>query len=203
VNKHGHAETLVAAQHGNGNALRHGGFSERVIAGRGAQILEELRLVFGDEPELVTPLLEVARLSAIVELIDGALEERVVDRRGKPSYLLGERRSLSRQLERWYERLLTAAAAAGASRGEVLLHGERADYIAELQAIALGRDLRASTRDRVQALQTLLKLGTLGTGSGAVADEQHRTASALAGDLVGKTFRRDSISWSQATEGSP
>src|SRR4051794_21411698 len=148
MNKKGHTASLVPAHPGNSNAVRHGAFSKSATAKRAAQIHEDLQTVFGAGPELAFPMKEVAALSSIVERIDLALEESLLDRRGKVSYLLPMRRSLSRQLERWYETLKNQAAANGSTRPRPQLKGEQADYVAALQAVAFGHEPRATVNDQ-------------------------------------------------------
>jgi hypothetical protein len=102
---------------------------------------------------------------AILEAIDRDLDERgLVDRRGKPRYLLDTRMRVSRQLDHWLAKLAPEIERQSAGDEEPP-RAEWADYVRELQRIALGRDPGARTSDRLTALRELLKLGRKGTTS--------------------------------------
>ena len=99
---------------------------------------------------------------AILEAIDRDLDERgVVDKQGKPRYLLDKRVRVSRQLEQWLAKVDSSVDPRPTASES--LRGEFADYVRALQRIALGQDADASTRDRLGALKELLKLGHSGT----------------------------------------
>ncbi len=99
---------------------------------------------------------------AILEAIDRDLDERgVVDKQGKPRYLLDKRVRVSRQLEQWFAKVVSSADARTTARESP--RGEFADYVCALQRIALGQDTDAGTRDRLGALKELLKLRQSGT----------------------------------------
>lgn len=99
---------------------------------------------------------EVARCTALLEAIDRELDERgLVDKHGKPRYLLPHRARISRQLEQWLSKIALAIEPP-ASEQELSTAG-RAEYVRELQRIAFGHDPNASTRDRLSALKELLK----------------------------------------------
>jgi hypothetical protein len=165
MNRKGHPETLVAAQPGNFNAVKSGVHSPRLVQARASEIEADLTKSFDFSPVQLLAAREVARCMAILEAIDRELDDRgLVDGRGKPRYLLDYRGKVSRQLERWLEKISTeidrqSAAAKDAPRAE------KEDYVRELQRIALGHDAHATTRDRLVALRQLLALGTGGTSS--------------------------------------
>jgi hypothetical protein len=162
VNPRGHPETLVAAQPANLNAVRQGVHSPRLIEARAVEIEAELTGTAEFSPLEHVAIREAARSMAILEAIDRDLDERgVVDKLGKPRYLLDKRVRVSRQLEQWLAKVGSSAdprtSASESPRGEF------ADYVRALQSIALGQDANASTRDRLGALKELLKLGHSGT----------------------------------------
>jgi hypothetical protein len=95
---------------------------------------------------------------ALLEAIDHDLDERgLVDKGGKPRYLLNHRSRIARQLDHWLGKISEAIERQAAAEEESPAP-ERADYVRELERIALGRDPIASTRDRVAALKELLKV---------------------------------------------
>ena len=192
MNKKGHPATLVAAHPANLNAVRSGVHSPRVLAARTADYREALRSELEPPRELEFALHEVARLAALIDAIDHALDVGgIINRRGKPHYLLAQRIRVSRQFEQWHDKLL--AGCGEASRLPAQLAGERTDYVAELQHIAL-RDGRASTAERLRALSILLREGRRGTASGALSDEARRTAAG-AEQLAGRRFERAGETW--------
>jgi hypothetical protein len=164
MNPRGHPENLVAAHPANLNAVRQGVHSPRLINARAAELEAELTSS-GDFSSLErVAIREAACNMAILEAIDRDLDERgVVDKQGKPRYLLDKRARVSRQLEQWLSKVDSSAfprvTAFESPRGEF------GDYVRALQRIALGQDTDASTRDRLGALKELLKLGQSGTTS--------------------------------------
>lgn len=190
MNRRGNPATLVAAQPGNQNALRYGVHSERALAARAEDIRSLLIAELGLGREHWVVVHEIARLTAIMDAIDRDLEERgLTDRKGKVRYLVDSQVRYSKQLERWYDKLLAGLASTAPRR----LQGERSDYVAELQRIAF-RDPSVSTRDRLRALQLLLGLGRRGTTSGVLADEQTRKRGP-SGELVGRIFENGNGGW--------
>jgi hypothetical protein len=164
MNKRGHPETLVASQPGNANALKQGVHSPRLIEARAAEIASELTQSFEFSPTQRLAVHEAARCMAILEAIDRDLDERgLVDKGGKPRYLLNHRWRVSRQLDHWLAKI--SEAIERQSEGEEPPRAEFADYVRELQRIALGHDPSGSARDRLGALRELLKLEKRGTTS--------------------------------------
>jgi hypothetical protein len=164
MNPRGHPENLVAAHPANLNAVRQGVHSPRLINARAAELEAELTSSGDFSPLERVAIREVACNMAILEAIDRDLDERgVVDKQGKPRYLLDKRARVSRQLEQWLSKVdsfaFPRATAFESPRGEF------DDYVHALQRIALGQDIDASTRDRLGALKELLKLGHSGTTS--------------------------------------
>ena len=93
----------------------------------------------------------------MLEAIDQDLAERgVVDKKGNARSLLDQRLRVSTRLERWLDRVHSAAESEP-------LRAERADYIRELQRIALGRDRAARPHDRLNAIKQLLQFGDQAT----------------------------------------
>lgn len=197
MNRRGNPPTLVAAQPGNQNALRYGVHSERALATRAEEIRTLLIAELGLDREHWVVVHEIARLAAIIDAIDRDLDERgLMDRKGKVRYLVDSRVRYSRQLERWYDKLLASLASTAPRR----LEGERSDYIAELQRIAL-REPSVSTRDRLRAIQLLLSQGRRGTTSGVLTDEQARKRGTC-GELVGQIFEKATRGWAASEEES-
>ena len=158
MNKRGNPETLVASQAGNVNAVKHGIHSPRLLQARAAEIESELTRSFEFSPTQRLAVREAARCMAILEAIDRDLDERgLVDKAGKPRYLLNHRWRVSRQLDHWLAKISEAIERQSADGDQPLLP-EFGDYVRELQRIALGRDPTASARDRLTALKELVKL---------------------------------------------
>src|SRR4051794_8059056 len=113
MNKVGYPDSLIPEQPGNGNALRHGASSKRVTAGRAAQIGTELIELFGDSPKVLVAINVFAPLQATIELMDAELERvGLLDKHGKPHYLIDKRLAAVRRLEEWYDKLIAAVDAA-------------------------------------------------------------------------------------------
>jgi hypothetical protein len=107
---------------------------------------------------------EAARCIAILEAIDRDLDERgLVDKHGKPRYLLNHRSRTSRQLEQWLDKV--SAAIANQTKERARTRAEFHDYVEALQRIALGHDATATASDQLAAVKELLKLGAKGTTS--------------------------------------
>ena len=198
MNKGGHPETLVASQPGNANALRHGVHSPRLIQARAAEIATELTRSWDFSPTQRLAVHEAARCMSILEAIDRDLDDRgLVDKDGKPRYLLNHRWRVSRQLDHWLAKISEVVERQSAEDREPP-RAEFADYVRELQRIALGHDPTGSARDRLTALKELLKLERKGTTSyieGASEDdpEVHRRWA--------EVHRADSLSRLKSAEG--
>jgi len=106
MNTEGHTASLVASHPGNRNAVKHGVFSPRHIESRAAEIEQELVGSLELSPVCKFGIREVARNMAVLESIDAHLsEEGLLDKRGKPSYLLECRTRVSRCLASWLEKI--------------------------------------------------------------------------------------------------
>ena len=81
---------------------------------------------------------------------------------GKSRYLLNHRWRVSRQLDQWLGKISEAIERQSAA-GQQPPRAEFADYVRDLQRIALGHGPSGSARDRLGALKELLKLGVTGT----------------------------------------
>jgi hypothetical protein len=158
MNARGTSKNLIAAHRGNTNALRHGVHSPRFIAARASEIEAQLAQQFEFSlGELVT-LREMAKLVAILDAIDEDLGERgLTDKKGNPRYLVDRRLRFSRQLDHWLTKISPAIERQIAASQE-RPPAERADYIRELERIALGGDAGASAHDRLGALKELLQV---------------------------------------------
>ena len=165
MNERGHPQSLVPSHPGNLNAAKQGVHSPRLLQARAAEVASELTHSFEFSPAERLAAHEAARCIAILEAIDRDLDERgLVDREGKPRYLLNHRSRTSRQLEQWLEKVSAAIERKAASE-QAPARGEFADYVRALQRIALGQDASATARDRLAALNRLLELGLKGTSS--------------------------------------
>jgi hypothetical protein len=158
MNPHGTPENLIPSHPGNTNALRHGVHSPRLIESRASEIESDLVRSFEFSPSQLLALREVARCIAILDAIDRELDARgLVDKRGRPRYLLDHRYRISRQLDNWLAKI-SGTIERQAAAEEQPPHSERETYIRELRRIALGRDSAAGARDRVLALKELLRI---------------------------------------------
>jgi hypothetical protein len=165
MNKHGHSKSLVPSHPGNLNAAKEGVHSPRLIQARAAEIAGELTQSFQFSPAELLAVHEAARCFAILEAIDRDLDQRgLVDRNGEPRYLLNHRSRTSRQLEQWLEKVSAAIERKAASE-RAPGRAEFADYVRELQRIALGEDASATAGVRLAAVKELLELGLKGTSS--------------------------------------
>ncbi len=158
MNKRGTPKNLVASHPGNMNAARHGVHSPRLIQASASEIEAEFAESFEFSPTQRFALREVAKCIAILDAIDRDLDERgIVDKAGEPRYLLDHRYRHSRQLDHWLAKISETIERQTAA-GQEPKHVGHADYVYELERIALGGDSTASTHDRLNALKELLKL---------------------------------------------
>jgi hypothetical protein len=172
-------------------------FSPRVISERAAEFREELRARLQPGPELEFVLHEVTRLAALIDLIDEELDRvGIVNRHGKQHHLVETRLRASRQFERWHDKLLAECRPA---RPTPLLEGERSDYVAALQEVAL-RDAEASIDQRIRAAEILLREGRRGTASGALAEERRRGSLKEDDARIGGRFVRSGDGWVAASK---
>lgn len=187
MNKRGTPENLVPSHPGNTNAARHGVHSPRLIQARASEIEADLIQSFKFSPTQRLALREVARCIAILDAIDRDLDDRgLVDKRGKPHYLLDHRYRISRQLDQWLAKIsepIERQAAAGQEPPQT----EFADYVRALQRIALGQDPSGSARDRLAALKELVRLDTARSIAGTSEDDpeiQQRWAEVRRADSI-------------------
>jgi hypothetical protein len=165
MNARGNPSSLVASHPGNLNAAKQGVHSPRLILARAAEIASELMEACEFSPLERLAVQEAARCTAILEAIDRDLDQRgLVDKDGKPRYLLNHRSRTSRQLERWLEKVSAAVARQAASE-QAPPRAESPDYVRALQRIALGLEPTATARDQLAALKELRELGPRGTTS--------------------------------------
>jgi hypothetical protein len=129
-----------------------------LIESRAAEVESDLVRSFEFSPAQLLAVREAARCIAILDAIDRDLDARgLVDKRGRPRYLLDHRYRISRQLDNWLAKISETIERQAAAEGEPP-PADRETYIRELRRIALGRDSAASTRDRVLALKELLRV---------------------------------------------
>ncbi len=158
MNKNGNPGSLVASHPGNTNAVRYGVHSERTLQRRAAEIAAEFTKSFDFSIAQRVAVEQVARCMAILEALDRDLDERgLTGKRGEPRYLLNHRSRVSGQLDRWLSKIAPAMERQ-TSENQASSPPGRADYIAELQRIALGQDTTASARDRVSAIKELFQI---------------------------------------------
>ncbi len=196
----GNPKSLVASHPGNLNAVKQGVHSDRLIQARAAEIASELTRSFEFSPVERLALHEAARCIAILEAIDRDLDDRgLVDKEGKPRYLLNHRSRTSRQLEHWLEKV-SAAIERQAATEQAPLRGDFPDYVRALQRIALGQDPTGTARDRLAALEELLKLGATGTSSylerpaqSELTEREHAIREAVQRQSIAKRERQFGI----------
>src|SRR5712692_4526037 len=168
MNKRGNPENLVASHPGNSNVVRNGVHSPRLIQARADEIEAELTQSSEFSATERLAVHEVARCMAILEAIDRDLDERgLVEKGGKPRYLLNHRSRISRQLDQWLAKISETISRQSVAEQQSP-PAERADYVRELQRIAFGQDPTASARDRLTALKELLKLDETPSAPAAV-----------------------------------
>jgi hypothetical protein len=114
VNERGKPETLVASHPGNANAVRHGIFSNRILAPRIEAYRDELLALPHVAPVDVAAVDECARLLARIDAVDCDIDERGHFGRNGARSLLEHRARLSRELRAW----LAALGATPAARAE-------------------------------------------------------------------------------------
>ena len=174
MNKNGNPGTLVASHPGNTHAARHGAYSARLNEARASEIEQSLlqSLEFSATQRIV--LHQVASCMAILEAVDRDLAERgLLNKRGEARSLLVYRSRVSRQLERL---LAAVSPAIDRQTSDARRPAARPDYVRELERIAFGGDSTANARDRVSALNILLKLDHGSTGVTHVTMNFHRDA---------------------------
>ncbi len=186
MNKHGTPSNLIPAHPGNKNAVRHGVHSPRLIEERATEIEAELLQAYEFSPVERLALREVARCMAILAAIDRDLDERgLLDKRGRPHYLLEYRFRVSRQLNQWLTKVSETIERRNAME-EDLSHVDRSTYVRELQRIALGKGSSAKARDRLSALRELL---TIAEDEGdIVRDTDASSLPSAQSPLVFKTY---------------
>jgi hypothetical protein len=157
MNTVGNVGSLVASHPGNTNAVKHGAYSHRLMQERAAELEVGLVASCALSPTERLAAQEAARLMATLEAIDRDLEESgLVNKKGEAKSLLNHRARISRQLERWLDRIArtidrqSAPPRTGAASEE--------DLRGELERIALGHDRTATAHDRLLALTALAKL---------------------------------------------
>jgi hypothetical protein len=117
------------------NAAKQGVHSPRLIQARAAEIATELTQSFEFSPAERLAVHEAARCIAILEAIDRDLDQRgLVDKEGKPRYLLNHRSRTSRQLEHWLEKVSAAMERKAASE-QAPSRADLPDYVRALQRI--------------------------------------------------------------------
>lgn len=130
ANPNGNAAALVPAPEGNTYALKHGAYSDAGLSERAAEVLAEIMALEHVVPFDLPAARELARLTAMAERIDAALEDgRVENRKGQVRALLDQRRRLSAQLLNLYTEFGMTPKA-------------RADVVAKLRGSSLDAEIR-------------------------------------------------------------
>ena len=157
MNKVGNVASLVASHPGNVNAVKHGAYSGRLMQERAAELIVGLVGSCTLSPSEQVAVGEVAQLMATLEAIDRDLDERgLVDKKGESRSILNHRARISRQLDRWLERVANTIDRQSAPSRMGLASEE--DLRGALEWIALGHDRTATAHDRLLALTALSKL---------------------------------------------
>lgn len=166
MNKKGNKNNLVARHPGNLNALKSGAHSPRMIQARADEIMETFEGAEQLDDAGKVHLAEVARLKAIIELIDQDLAERgLVDKEDRERYLVRRRESYSRRLIEVTDRLLASQKRSAARENARNLTDDsvgRRAYVRGVEEIALGCDADARVSDRLNALKALIEWDYLG-----------------------------------------
>jgi hypothetical protein len=97
----GHPQTLVAAHPGNQNGLRHGVYSGRALAPRGAELADDLMRLPHTMPMDRVAAEEIASIVSRLEAIDSDLDERGHFGRGGARSLLEHKARLGKELRMW------------------------------------------------------------------------------------------------------
>jgi len=164
VNKNGNPGTLVASHPRNTNAARYGVYSARLSEARATEIEQSLvqSLEFSATERIAVH--QLASCMATLEAINRDIDERgLVDKRGEARSLLNHRARISRELERWLDKVSPAI---DRQTSDVRQQpAGRADYIRELERIAFGDDSTVRPRDQLTAINMFLELDS---GSSAV-----------------------------------
>lgn len=159
VNSKGHPESLVPAQPGNQNAIRHGLFSSRTMSPR-AQELEDALMSASHTVELDRiAAAEIASLLVLAERMDADIERRgLLNKAGEPRTLIELRIRISGRIERW----LSQFGATPASR---------VDWVGKLSA---GSDLVATLRREMDRATNPESIAS--DGEGGADDSSHDQA---------------------------
>jgi hypothetical protein len=137
MNRKGHSATLVSSHPKNLSAVTHGAYSTgRVLAPRAAEIADAIMTGAHITPLDRAGAEEIGSLVALLERVDGALEDgRVEGKGGQPRALIDLRSRLSGRLEKWLSSYgLTPLSRA--SWAESLARGGLAAEIARRRAAA-------------------------------------------------------------------
>lgn len=193
MNKQGHPATLTASQPGNKNARTHGILAEDEIAKEATRVAEQLLDAYERTARVEVLAWEAARMMALANRIDAWLAS-LGDQPPKTSqrYLLDIRSRIAGRLTKTLQ--LLDEAGRRDSPAQPTLDGEHADYVAELQRIAL-RTPSATPTEKLRALSLLLDLGTKGTTAGALAEDEYRREGALTGEHHGRRHVRSAAGW--------
>ena len=156
MNSLGNVGSLVASHPGNTNAVKHGAYSPRLMQERAAELEADLVAGYTLSPTELVAAKEAACLMAILEAINRDLEESgLVNKKGEAKSLLNYRARISRQLERWLDRISSTIDRQSAPPRTGAVSEE--DLRGEFERIALGHDRTATAHDRLLALTALAK----------------------------------------------
>jgi hypothetical protein len=136
VNKNGNPGTLVASHPGNTNAARFGAYSARLNEARASEIEQSLLQSSEFSATERIAVHQIASCMAMLEAINRDLDERgLVDKRGEARSLLNHRARISRELERWLDKVSPAIDRRTTDEQQP---AGRAAYIREFERIAFG-----------------------------------------------------------------
>ncbi|UGS36099.1 hypothetical protein [Capillimicrobium parvum] len=115
MNQTGHPQTLQAVQLGNRNAEQHGLYAGpgRELDPLAQEVADWLMQARHTEPLDLMAAIEIGKLAVLIDRVDTALGDGVVERKGQPRGLIDMRIRLSSRLEKWLRQFgLTPAARA-------------------------------------------------------------------------------------------
>lgn len=115
MNSQGHPQTLQAAQPGNRNAEQHGLYAApgRELEPLAQEVAEWLMQAPHTVELDLMAAIEIGKLAVLIDRVDAALGDGVVERRGRARDLIDQRIRLSSRLEKWLRQFgLTPAARA-------------------------------------------------------------------------------------------
>jgi hypothetical protein len=150
----------MASHPGNTNAVKHGLYSNRIIAARGAELEAELVQSFDFSVVERVVVAKLARNCAMLEAIDRDIDDRGVVVRNKQHPLLEHRLRLHKHIDQALAMIAPTIERQRRAAQEPVTP-ERGDYLNELRWIALGQGAAATVRNQLVAIGELRELKEL------------------------------------------